>query len=119
MKNVLKKIKDKIVWILGGIIALLSLILAIEYEKKKIQKLKNETIMVKSKNEIAISGVESGEVNGREEILKTQDNVVQEKLKKDTQEILDAKKPKDRTIFDIADGFNNYYGRSNEGKPKD
>ncbi len=118
MKSVLKKIKDKIVWILGGIIAFLGLILAIGYEKKKIQKLKNESIMVKAKNETAILGVESGEVKGKEEILKAQDEAMQEKLKEDTQEILDAKALKDRTAFDIADTLNKYYGRPNEGDNK-
>lgn len=115
MKAILIKIKDKIVWILGGIIAILGIILAVDYEKKKIKKLKTELIMVKTKNELGLSEVHSGEVKGREEILKKQADALKQKIEQDSQEITDAKKVVDRSITDIVDGLNKRYGRTDEG----
>jgi hypothetical protein len=115
MKSILQKIKDKIFWILGGIISVLGIILAIEYEKKKIQKLKTETIMVKTKNDLGLSDIPTGEVRGREEVLKHLDYLAMEKLKQSTQEIANAKKTTDRPVADIVNGLNKHYGRRNEG----
>jgi hypothetical protein len=95
-------------------VGILSIVLAIKYEKDKIQKLKNEARKAKFDSNVGLSGVKLGEVKGSENVLKAEDVNLQNWIRSDDKAIEEAKKPKDRTTEDTVSGFNRIYGRNNE-----
>jgi len=97
--------------ILSAIGVVLSALLAIQYEKKKVDKLKGELNIAKVKGENAIDTGKKEAAKRYEEKLETEDKVIVQNIEEIKEEIKDVRKDIEKLHgSEIANGFNNLYG---------
>lgn len=101
-------IKEKILWILGGVGFVLGAIFAVKYEKQRIEKLKMKAQLLKkvSENERAIIYAE-----GKDKGLERAEQVADLKVERASR-VIDqlAREVPRRSADEIADRFNAMYG---------
>lgn len=99
--------------VLAAIGAILSALLAIQYEKKKIDKLKGELTVAKVKGDNAIDTGTKEAAKKYEAKLEVEDKVIVQKIEDTREEIEDARrKVEEMSGSEIANEFNNLYGNS-------
>jgi F0F1-type ATP synthase membrane subunit b/b' len=97
--------------VLAAIGAILSALLAIQYEKKKIDKLKGELNVAKVKGDNAIDTGTKEAAKKYETRLEIEDKVIVQKIEDTKKEIEDARKNVEKMSgSEIANGFNSLYG---------
>jgi type II secretory pathway pseudopilin PulG len=108
----LKWIKEHLVWILGGIIAVLAAILAVSYEKDKTKAVylgKKMDALKVEKTRIERLRSDTDEVVG--EHNKTQKRIAKESNKIDTEIEKVRNEVKELSTDEVVDRFNRLYGQ--------
>lgn len=108
----LKWIKEHLVWILGGIIAVLAAILAVSYEKDKAKAVylgKKMDALKVEKTRIEKLRSDTDEVV--EEHDKTQKRIAEESAKIDTEIEKVRNEVKELSTDEVVDRFNRLYGQ--------
>jgi F0F1-type ATP synthase membrane subunit b/b' len=99
--------------VLAAIGAILSALLAIQYEKKKIDKLHGELTVAKVKGDNAIDTGTKEAAKKYEAKLETQDKVIVQNIADTKKEIEDVRKNVEKMSgSEIANGFNSLYSNT-------
>lgn len=108
---VLTWLKDKALWIVGGIVLTLGIIFAVKFERKKIDRLKDKAN--KRLDEIHENDKKLAELEGQDKGLAKAEQYVEENIKeldKDLAKVEDD--VEGRTADEVAARFNAMYGDS-------
>ena len=107
--TVLTWLKDKALWLVGGIVLALGILFAVKFERKKIDTLKNKSISkVKEadKNAVAIA-----KLQGREQGLSEAESIIEDDIDTLDQSIEATRSDANgRTADEVATKFNDLYG---------
>jgi len=115
MKKVLEAIKKYSLWIIGGLVAIVAALLAVEYEKKKIAKLK--TNLNEYKNKIKNIDDQQKVLDLNDSWFQKKENEIDESIEKSKKKVsnLDEKIKKEREdvakmdVEEMLDEFNKLY----------
>jgi hypothetical protein len=103
-------VKEKLQWIVGGVIVVLAIIFAVKYEKTKIASWKHRTVANHKLDQVRQSMEKTAELKAREEELRRQDELAETHvmlIDNKLQEV--AKDVEKRTADEVADRFNELY----------
>jgi uncharacterized protein YlxW (UPF0749 family) len=107
----MKKIKKYALWILGGLVVILGIILGLSYEREKIQKLKREAKRTKADKQIAVAQALREVALQEEKKLAKKDEAIDQRVKDIEEQIAEVQEStKEMTTDEMANEFNTLYG---------
>ena len=107
--KVLTWLKDKALWVLGGVVAVLAIMFAVNYEKDKLEKLKAKTrakLSQASEKEQTVASLE-----GQAQSLETAEEIIDGRITKIDKNLAKVSRGCNGSATDMADRFNAIYSR--------
>lgn len=114
MKKVWEWVKKQAVLLGLFLMGIVSLLLAVKYEKDKISRLQSQLQTKKEEAKLQKIKVEQAVTKGKEEAFAHDDTLLMEQVVADTKEIENAKRRKEYSSERIAAELNAWYGRRTE-----
>jgi hypothetical protein len=106
-------IKDKAVWMLGFLVALLGVLFAVKYERKKIEILKRTRQIDTARQAIEMEHHKKESTKAEEAILAGKDESIAKEIQEGKDEIKKIKDEiKEMDNDEIVSEFNVFYGRT-------